>query len=177
MDQKQLESLREIGLCAYSSIVEMVDAMDRKASAVRYAATKTADQCREMLVENDAMLDGDEDLNTLQELLADLIDDEAFEPDDFEFDEDAARDAILEDPLSLEVRSGWTSLGVDLEAEWYCLLLTTGGPAVRITGELDRGSPTSAKLEVQDWWTPWTEYHQADDDVLMKYVSQFCFDY
>lgn len=175
MDQKQLESLEKIGSCAYSAIVEMVDALDRKASAVRYAATKTADQCRELLVENDAVLDGDEDLESLQEMLADMIDDEAFEPDDFEFDEEAASEAIQEDPLSLEVRSGWTSMGSDLEAEEYCLLLSTGGPAVRIIGELNNGEPTSAKLEVQDWWTPWTEYRKADDDVLMKYVGRFYF--
>ena len=55
-------------------------------------------------------------------------------------DDDDARMSILEDALSVEVRSGWVSLGADrvpMEPEEFCILLTTGGPAVRIRGELD----------------------------------------
>ena len=56
-------------------------------------------------------------------------------------DEEAARDAIVEDPLSLEVRCGWHSPGETGDAEEFRLLLGTGGPAVRIIGELDNGEP------------------------------------
>ncbi len=88
-----------------------------------------------------------------------------------------ARTAIEQDALSVEVRSGWiepTHNGV-FDATEYCLLLGTGGPAVRIVGELDRGEPTSARLEVQDWGTPWTEHMQADEDVLLTYARCFYF--
>jgi hypothetical protein len=96
-------------------------------------------------------------------------------------DEDTARERILEDALEVSVRSGWYSLndGADCRkpAEFY-ILLCTGGPACRIIGELDEhGYPTSARIEHQDWGTPWTEYrvNAADEDVLKTYAQQFYF--
>ncbi len=84
-----------------------------------------------------------------------------------------ARRAIEEDPLSIEVRSDWASVGATLSPSEFCILLSTGGPATRIIGELDRGEPTKARLEVQDWFTPWTEYPQADEEVLLAYARVF----
>jgi hypothetical protein len=53
-------------------------------------------------------------------------------------DEDEARERISEDPLSVEVRSGWTQqYSEQLAAEEFRILLCTGGPAVQIRGELD----------------------------------------
>jgi len=44
----------------------------------------------------------------------------------------------------------------------FFILLCTGGPAVRIMGEIDDGlQPSRAWIEYQDWGTPWTEYHGA----------------
>jgi hypothetical protein len=38
----------------------------------------------------------------------------------------------------------------------FMILLCTGGPAVRIRGELDRYSePEKPRIEYQDWFTPW----------------------
>ena len=91
--------------------------------------------------------------------------------------EDEARERIDEDPLSVEVRSGWTTPGEEMEAEEFCLLLSTGGPAVRIVGELDRGQPTRAWLEVQDWFEPWTQYHEEGAaEVCLAYAANFCFE-
>ena len=73
-------------------------------------------------------------------------------------DTDEARERINEDPLSIEVRSEWTTLGESLTPGEFCILLCTGGPAVRIVGDLDRGEPSRPRLEYQDWGTPWTEY-------------------
>jgi hypothetical protein len=55
--------------------------------------------------------------------------------------------------------------------------LTTGGPAVRIIGELDGGEVESARLEVQDWGTPWTEHCTTGDDneALLSYARCFYF--
>ena len=92
--------------------------------------------------------------------------------------EDDARDAILEDALSVEVRSDWHTPGDPSEAAEYCILLSTGGPAVRIIGDLDQWKqPTSATLQVQNWGTPWTDYreHVADEDTLLQYVGCFYF--
>lgn len=89
-------------------------------------------------------------------------------------DIDAARAAIQEDALSVETRSGWHSPGEQGEDEEYCILLCTGGPAVRIIGELDQyNEPSSARLQYQDWFTPWEEYVTTgdDDDALIRFAS------
>jgi hypothetical protein len=84
---------------------------------------------------------------------------------------------IYEYPLETAVRSGWQSLGTDdkLKPEEYKILLSTGGPALRIVGRLDRGQPESAKLQWQDWGTPWTEHRISGDeeDILIKFASVF----
>ena len=86
--------------------------------------------------------------------------------------EEDARREVTEDALSIELTGTW-SLGSDPSADAYIILLSTGGPAVRIVGELDTyGEPRSARLEAQDWFLPWTEY-PCDEDVLMSYVSCF----
>lgn len=56
------------------------------------------------------------------------------------------------------------------------ILLCTGGPAVRIKGELSDNEPTRAWLEVQDWFKPWTEYFEAGlSEVLLTYSQQVYF--
>lgn len=90
-------------------------------------------------------------------------------------DADEARERIQEDPLSVEVRSSWVSLGDVLSADEFRILLCTGGPAVQIVGELDRGEPIRAWIEYQDWGTPWTQYFNADSDTLLTYCREFYF--
>lgn len=93
--------------------------------------------------------------------------------------EDDARQRIDEDSLSIEL-GGWWTPGSEPEPTEYRILLGTGGPAVRIVGDLDRGNePASAVLEVQDWFKPWTEYRSADrddDEILLAYVQCFSFE-
>lgn len=89
-------------------------------------------------------------------------------------DEDAARQAIQESPLSVLVRSGWHLVGEraseDYPAE-YEILLCTGGSAVRIRGDLDLyGQPDTSRLEYQDWGMPWTEYILSYSNLLDKYA-------
>lgn len=98
-------------------------------------------------------------------------------------DEDAAeeaRDMIYEDALSVEVRNGWHVPGSEASrrADEYRICLTTGGPAVQITGDLDQwGEPVTAHLEVQDWFLPWTRFHQNESDTaaLLAYAGCFYF--
>lgn len=95
-----------------------------------------------------------------------------------EENDDEGRDAILEDALSIEVRSGWEAIGANLTASEYRILLTTGGPAVQIVGELNQwGEPETATLQVQDWFKPWTEFPTTteEDSALMAYTSCFYF--
>ena len=103
------------------------------------------------------------------QLLADL--DAAADSDD----EEDARQRIADHPLHLLVRSDWTQLGDPLEAAEFQILLGTGRPAVRIVGELDRGTPCSARLEYQAWDTPWIPYFGALPAVLCDYAANFYF--
>ena len=91
-------------------------------------------------------------------------------------DDDDAREkttqAIQEDPLSIEVGGFWTPGEQNPEPTEYRVLLATGGPAVRIVGNLGRyGQPDTATLQVQDWFTPWTDYNGASESVLLEYLA------
>ena len=91
-------------------------------------------------------------------------------------DEEQAEEVIRNDALSVEVRSGWHSPGEQGEDEEYMILLCTGGPAVRIVGDLGGfGEADSARLECQDWFTPWTDVPVIRDDeqALITYAGLF----
>lgn len=89
-----------------------------------------------------------------------------------------AEQAIQEDPLSVEIRSDWFTPG-DAPEDFgeFKILLCTGGPAVRIIGTLDGGQPETARIEYQDWGTPWTEYRitAEEADTLLTYCRCFYF--
>ena len=92
--------------------------------------------------------------------------------------EDEARQAIQEDPLSVQVRGGWHSPSEASEDEEFEILLCTGGPACRIVGELGQwNEPETAQLEYQDWLTPWEEYPLSpeEEEVVLKYCRCFYF--
>lgn len=93
-------------------------------------------------------------------------------------DRDDADERIQNDALSVEVRSDWHYPGDGSEPTEFQILLCTGGPAVRIMGELNHyGEPVRAWLEYQDWGTPWTERvnQDGDHDALLIYASCFYF--
>jgi len=100
---------------------------------------------------------------------------------DFE-SQDQLRESILNSALSVEFRSGWySSLDDELVAEEFKILLSWGGPALRIIGELDNYSPVNPKLQFQDWGTPWTnlddiwELNQDQQDALNWFCNCFYF--
>lgn len=87
-----------------------------------------------------------------------------------------AEERIQEDALEVCVRPGWRAPGdYAPEPEEFCILLCTGGPAVRIRGELDRGEPTRAWIEYQDWFEPWKQYFDTDQATLLVYCRCFYF--
>ena len=112
---------------------------------------------------------------------------------DMYHDPDEAEQRIHEDPLSVQVRNDWhdpVKSGGSDPVE-YEILLCTGGPAVRMRGTLDPYSqPNTARLDYQDWGTPWTEYHHPATstelhdaaaeatryrETLLAYARQFYF--
>ncbi len=92
---------------------------------------------------------------------------------------EACENRIQEDPLSVMVRESWHEVGKPSEegAEEYEILLSWGGPATRIYGMLNNGEPQTARLQVQDWGTPWTEWcgEGWSEDVLLDYARCFYF--
>jgi len=93
---------------------------------------------------------------------------------------EAAQIRIAEDPLSVEVRGDWHAPGGEgAKPSEFMILLCTGGPAVRIRGELDRYSePEKPHIEYQDWFTSWRELPVATDeenDAVLDYCRQFYF--
>ncbi len=111
-------------------------------------------------------------LDSIVEMVAALEAGEEYEGQD-------AQDAIQEDPLEVCVRTDWHTPGEqDNQPTEYYILLCTGGPACRIIGDLDRGQPDTAKIEYQDWGTPWTRYGDTTDEedaALLTYAQQFYF--
>lgn len=153
----------------YESIVSMLDALDVDYDRLQELRDlkANAEECGNDAGagDDDPVISGAEleELSALQAQAGDCA------------DEDDARQRIEEDPLSVEVRSDWSAPGESLEATEFRILLCTGGPAVQIRGELDRGEPVRAWLEYQDWGTPWTRYFGAESAMLCRYAGNFFF--
>lgn len=106
-------------------------------------------------------------MSSIEEMLGKLGNDE--------HTEDVQRE-IQESVLSVSVRDDWHEPGKPAEGiDEYEILLTTGGPALRIWGRLDDYcQPSSAELQMQDWGTPWTRY-PAPESKLLEFAQQFWF--
>ena len=113
------------------------------------------------------------------ESIIEMVDELELAGDDEARREDAET-AIQQDPLSVLVRSGWHEPGQLAEAEEFEIFLCTGGPAVRIMGELDEHKqPSRAYIQYQDWGTPWTDffaYKEVDPipGMAMRKLLTYC---
>ena len=94
--------------------------------------------------------------------------------------QEAITDYANEMPLTVLVRSGWHLPGEpEQQPEEFEILLSTGGPACRIVGELDRGSVAWQSgcrpvMQHQDWFKPWTESsYDIDTNALLWFCEQF----
>lgn len=88
-------------------------------------------------------------------------------------DADEARDRIMEDPLSVETRSGWISAGEEMTPEEYRIVLCTGGPHVEIVGDLDQhGAPRRVRIVYRGWGDS-GELFDFDHAAVLAYAQQF----
>ena len=87
---------------------------------------------------------------------------------------DEARQRIEEDPLSVEVRSGWTDTGGALEPEEFRIVLCTGGPHVELQGELLNGEPCTVRALYRDWGDS-GELFEFDHAAVLEYCKCFYF--
>jgi hypothetical protein len=143
MNSTDSDELTKIGRGSFESIAEMVKTMKR--------AERLADLARDR-----------PRLGARNKLL------------EYERQAESARVAIEQDPLSIEFRSGWVTDPSEMEPYEFMILLSTGGPATRIIGELDHNNqPYRARLEAQDWFTPWQTLVLTGDEgeTLLEYVE------
>ena len=90
--------------------------------------------------------------------------------------EEQARETIEGDPLSVEVRSGWSSTKEDFEPEEFRIVLCTGGPHVEIVGDLDRGTPSRVRVVYKDWGSRGEYFPDSEErEALETYCAQFYF--
>jgi hypothetical protein len=109
-----------------------------------------------------------------RELLAEIADARTFDELGRD-DADAVAEYARELALSVCVRSGWVLVGEPLEPEEFELLLSTGGPACRIVGDLRDEEPCRAEVQWQDWGTPWTPLAGQRCDALDWFAGLFYF--
>ena len=83
--------------------------------------------------------------------------------------EEEARDAIHAIPLSVEVRSGWRSVGEDAgEPEEFRIVLCTGGPHIELIGDIGG----TVRVVSRDWGESDEYYPDADErSALDTFVS------
>jgi len=190
-EEQFLEAAKNYATCAIGNIREMVEAMDHAGECDGTVECESCDgtgkqvceECQGVAPEN---CESEDCTGGTRECIT--CKGEGTVPctagkdsDDHEswHDRDRARERIEEDALSVEVRGDWHTPGDEdgSAPTEYNILITTGGPAARITGNLDRGQPTSAVFEYQDWFKPWTEVYtgSADAEILLQYAQCFYF--
>lgn len=149
-------ALQEIGRTAHDALAEMVDALQCDYERLE----ELRDERERCGTDWHKYADAAAELAELEDSAGECA------------DEDDARQRIQEDPLSIEFRSDWCTDPRDFTPAEFCVLLSTGGPAVRIVGELsDHGGYSGVRLQVQDWFTPWTNYRDADVGMLETYLD------
>jgi hypothetical protein len=174
MTEQRDNGLEQVGKGAMASIRDMVAALE-----CDYDRLEELRDERTAWVENDGG-DDDEQARTDEAWAAEFPTEAAELAELVEeagdcTDREDAEQRILEDALSLRI------FGERTDGEWVAdrfeLLLGTGGPAVRIMGELEGGEAHRAWLEVQDWGTPWTHHYESGmGAVLLTYARCFCYE-
>jgi len=86
------------------------------------------------------------------------------------------RENVLNSALSVEFRNGWYSdlyhlKGVTEPIE-FKILLSWGGPALRIIGEIEENFAVNPKMQFQDWGTLWTDFEITEEQE--KALNWFC---
>ena len=102
--------------------------------------------------------------------------------DETETQMDDLRAEIYGSVLSIRVRTDWHTLGdpEDYRPIEFELLLCTGGPAVKICGDLDQNyRPSDPEVWYQDWYTLWELYTgitPIEQQSLKLFCEEFCFE-
>lgn len=164
------DTARDQALAQVASIVEMIGALD-----VDY---DRLDELRESAEDNRAAIaayaekmDDWQAYSDATSALDELAELEAAAGDCTS--EDEALERIDEDPLSVEVRSGWNPIGDDMTPEEFRITLCTGGPHVEIQGDIGQhGQPCSVRVLFRDWGES-GELFDFDHSTVERYCAFF----
>lgn len=105
-----------------------------------------------------------------------LLHEHAYNWDNADEVAEAIVEKMRESVLSVDVRSDWQSPDEHLNPQEFQILLSTGGPALRLLGDLDEhGTPHRVFMQHQDWGTPWTQCFDVDHEALMWFAGLFWF--
>ena len=84
------------------------------------------------------------------------------------------RENVINSALSVEFRSGWYSELYDRvrigEPAEFKILISWGGPALRVIGEIEENFAVNPKLQYQDWGIYFV-YIQKYDIILIVYTK------
>jgi hypothetical protein len=153
--------------CDFERLEELRDELESLKYDVESAEEDGNDHEKALAALAEWHTENDEELRELEEAAGDCE------------SEDDARERIQEDALEVQVRSAWytPSSNQNVTPDEFYILLCTGGPAVRIMGELDDNmQPSRAWIEYQDWGTPWTQlFGEIEQSTLLEYCQQFYF--
>jgi hypothetical protein len=88
----------------------------------------------------------------------------------------AIKERVQEMPLSLLFRTGWFRTCEEAETAEFELLLSTGGPALRIIGDVLNDWLVRPVMQMQDWGTRWGDVYtdEQDDRALAWFINHFC---
>ena len=88
---------------------------------------------------------------------------------------EAIEEELREEPLSVQVGTDeWVAVGEVLEPSKFELLMSTGGPAMRVVGSINcHGEGCNAVVQWQDWFKPWTSF-QATSRAQREALEWFC---
>lgn len=195
--ETEMSRAEQQAIAQVDSIVELVRRLDRSTSAEDFVKGLSDDDAISLWSRyngpsGDSDAEGEverDDVGEVRENLVEHIAGQMLNPEDYSFqynfneDSDEARDQIMDDPLEITYRTGWLNHsevcdGIDKGSiEECCILLCTGGPAVRILCDVDhRGAPRRPIVQYQDWGTPWTELLSITSEqrnALETYISNF----
>ena len=113
---------------------------------------------------------------TIETMVEDFKKDQQLQESNDYNQQDELRESVLNSALSIQFRSGWYSslydrVRIGQPAE-FKILLSWGGPALRVIGELNDYGPVNPKLQYQDWGTSWTDYEITEDQE--EALNWFC---
>lgn len=192
-----IDRAEQQAIAQLDSIVELVRRLDRGTSAEDFVKGLSDDEAISLWSQyngpsDDSVAEGEverEDIGEVRENLVEHIAGKGIYPEHYGFqynfneDSDEAREQIMDDPLEITYRTGWLNHGEVCDGidkgniEECCILLCTGGPAVRILCDVDhRGTLRRPIVQYQDWGTPWTELLSITSEqhsALETYISNF----